>query len=172
MTIDANNLSQEEKQLIKQYDEEHKIKGSFSKFLTMGSLAVGGAFFGASAPLVTLLVVDAAINLPKGPVLSAVTTAATIVGLGVGVVEGLYAGSDLHKAENEEIAKENSINKELSPEDLVNKKISVMKNINAIREKAEMEENQKRKNLNAGRTDMLITLGGLGGFGGFRWSKQ
>lgn len=171
MTIDANNLSQEEKQLIKQYDEEHKIKGSFSKFLTMGSLAVGGAFFGASAPLVTLILVEAAINLPKGPVAAAVTTAATIVGVGVGVIGGLYAGNALHKEHNENIEKENSINKELSPEELIKKKISVMSNINAIREKAEkaeMEYKQKLIKENSDRNDALMGIGSRTHLGLFR----
>ena len=154
MKIDANNLTNDQKQLVNQYDEEHKIKGSFSKFLEMGAFAATGAFLGAAAPALTLVVAQVALNINNGPVLAVVATTAVIVGAGAGAISGLYVGNALHKEHNEKVEKENIVNMELSPADLVEKKTTTMSNINAIREKASMDHRKKQ----GARSDGFINL--------------
>lgn len=165
MEIDTNNLSMENKQLIKQYDDEHKIKGSFSKFMNIGVGALIGSV--VATPLIAVgadIAQGFASNNVANPVGAAIALAVVAVaGVGIPAVTA-YLGKNIYDNEKEKAMKAQEANEKLSPEELVNKKISVMSKINAIREKAESEENQRRIQKSIHRTDTLINIAGLTGF--------
>ena len=154
MKIDTNNLSNDQENLINQYDEKQKIKGSFSKFLEMGAFSAAGVLLGSGMPTVALLLVQTALEKygPAIPPTVAITTA--IVGAAAGAIAGLIVGHNSHKEHNENVEKENAINVELSPENLVEKKIKTISNINLMREKS-MENERAKK---SGRSNAFINI--------------
>ncbi len=165
MAIDINNLSDEEKEVIKDYDKHHKIGGKFAKFVSVGIGAVVGSVASLPFIIVGASAADAlATNLTSNPIGAAISLGVCALGA-VGVTAySAYLGAKINNETNKDLEKIHARNNKLSPEALINFKLKTMDRIYAIREKAEIEEQEKRIQRSLDRTDTLIKIGGLGGF--------